>query len=76
MNSSTSNDTTRHTNDVSYVVDNSDTNSTGEDPTSSSTSDEESDSNSADDINDDFVKDTLSPYEIEKLERIERNIWL
>ena len=68
-----SNDTTRHTNDVSYVVNNSDTNSTGEDPTSSSTSDEESDSNSADDINDEFVKDTLSAYEIERLERIERN---
>ena len=29
--------------------------------------------NSADDIDDEFVKDMLSPYEIERLERIERN---
>ena len=38
------------------------------DPANSSTSDEESDLNSADDIDDEFVKDMLSPYEIERLE--------
>ena len=66
VNSSTSNDTTQHTNDESYTV-------IQTQMVKIHTSDEESDLNSANDINDEFVKDTLSPYEIERLERIERN---